>query len=173
MTWLNYITETSWNKHRGTRHNIYKWIHSKVTNTSTLGRYSFDTIFSTGLLLYINWIISSYAYSSLLSLQFIFIFRSGSSLDLDHHGTSSPDLDHHSIWIIIGHHHWIWIITGSGSSLLDHHHWIWIITGSGSSLGLEHLCWIIITGAISWFFSSQEVLQSHPLFMLVVGLPFM
>ena len=56
------------------------------------------------------------------------------------------DLDHHWIWIII---------TGSGSSLdMDHHHWIWIITD-----------------AISWFFSSQEVLQSQPFFMLVVGLP--
>ena len=36
MTWLNYIIDTSWNKHRGTIHKIYKWIHSEVTNTSTL-----------------------------------------------------------------------------------------------------------------------------------------
>ena len=36
MTWLKYITDTSWNKHRGTRHNIYKWIHSEVTNISTI-----------------------------------------------------------------------------------------------------------------------------------------
>ena len=35
MTWLNYITDTSQNKHRGTIHKIYKWIHSEVTNTST------------------------------------------------------------------------------------------------------------------------------------------
>ena len=33
MTSLSYITDTSWNKHRGT---IYKWIHFEVTNTSTL-----------------------------------------------------------------------------------------------------------------------------------------
>ena len=77
-------------------------------------------------------------------LQVIFVFKSSSSLDLDHH----------SIWIIIGHRHWIWIITGSRSSLLDHHYWI-------------------ITRAISLFFSAQEVLQSQPFFMLVVGLPIM
>ena len=35
MTWLNYITDTSWNKHCSTIHTIYKWIHSEVTNTST------------------------------------------------------------------------------------------------------------------------------------------
>ena len=34
-TWLNYITETSQNKHRGTRHKIHRWIHSEVTNTLT------------------------------------------------------------------------------------------------------------------------------------------
>ena len=36
MTWLNYITDTSQNKHRGTIHEIYKWVHSEVTNTSTI-----------------------------------------------------------------------------------------------------------------------------------------
>ena len=126
--------------------------------------------------------VSSGSSSSPHHLQVIFIIRSGSSLDLDHHWTSSLDLDHH---------HWIWIIiTGSRSSLdLDH---IWsiisgsgssldIITGSGSSLDiitgfgsslLDHHHWII-TGAISLFFSSLEVLQSHPFFILVVGLAFM
>ena len=34
-TWLNYIIDTSWNKHRVTIHKIHRWIHSKVTNTST------------------------------------------------------------------------------------------------------------------------------------------
>ena len=34
-TWLNYIIDTSWKKHRGTIHKIYKWIHSEVTITST------------------------------------------------------------------------------------------------------------------------------------------
>ena len=34
MTWLNYIIDTSRNKHRGTRHKIHRWIHSEVTNTS-------------------------------------------------------------------------------------------------------------------------------------------
>ena len=53
---------------------------------------------------------------------------------------------------------------------LDHRHWIWIITRSGSSLDLDHHCWIIIMSSISWFFSSQEVLQSQPFFLLVVSL---
>ena len=35
MAWLNYIIDTSWNKHQGTIQKIYKWIHSEVTNTST------------------------------------------------------------------------------------------------------------------------------------------
>ena len=35
MRWLNYITNTSRNKHRGTIHRKYKWIHSEVTITST------------------------------------------------------------------------------------------------------------------------------------------
>ena len=35
MTWHNYITITSQNKHWGTIHKIYKWIHSEVTITST------------------------------------------------------------------------------------------------------------------------------------------
>ena len=151
------------------------WSYKYINTPSELGRYSFDTIFSTGLLLYINWIISSSASSSILSLQVIFVFKLYSSLDLDHH----------SIWIFMGHHHWIWIITRSRSSLdldhhwsslleldhhsiwiiIDRHHWIWIITRSGSSLGIitgsrssldldldHHSIWII-TGAISWFFS--------------------
>ena len=53
-----------------------------------------------------------------------------------------------------------------GSSLLDHHHWI-IKAGSSSSslLPLSRT-----NGAISQFYSSQEVLQSQSFFMLVVGL---
>ena len=35
MTWLNYFIDTYHNKNRGTIHNIYKWIHSEVTITST------------------------------------------------------------------------------------------------------------------------------------------
>ena len=35
MTWLNYITDTSRNKHQGLIHEIHKWIHSEVTYTST------------------------------------------------------------------------------------------------------------------------------------------
>ena len=76
-------------------------------------------------------------------LQVIFVFKSSSSLDLDHH----------SIRIITGHHHWIWIITGSGSSLdLDHHwassldldhHSIQIITAGSSSLD-HHGCYLMI-----------------------------
>ena len=62
----------------------------------------------------------------------------------------------------------IFIFKSSSSLDLDHH---WnIITGYGSSLDIYHHCWIIITGAISWFFSSQEFIQSQPFFMLVVGL---
>ena len=34
-TWLNYIIDTSWNKHWVTIHKIHRWIHSEVTNTST------------------------------------------------------------------------------------------------------------------------------------------
>ena len=111
-------------------------------------------IFSTGLLLCINWnifIFKSSSSSSHLYLQFIFI-GSGSSLDLDHHGTSPLDLDHLSIWINITgldlDHHSIWIITTGSSSLdLDHHsiqiiasyhHWISIVTRFGSSLVLSH-----------------------------------
>ena len=52
-------------------------------------------------------------------------------------------------------------ITGSS---LDHHQ-VWIITGSSSSL----LPLSRTNGAISQFYSSQEVLQSQPFFMLVVG----
>ena len=36
MAWLKYITDTSRNKHRVTIHKKYKWIHSKVTITSTV-----------------------------------------------------------------------------------------------------------------------------------------
>ena len=39
MTWLNYIINTFWNKHQGIIHKIYKWMHSKVTNTSTWSKY--------------------------------------------------------------------------------------------------------------------------------------
>ena len=89
------------------------------------------------------WIISSYVSSSRLHLQVIFIFGSGSSLDLDHH---------HQIWIITGHDHWIWIITQSRSSLdintrsmtsldLDHHRcylMILLVTGSSTEPTLFH-----------------------------------
>ena len=80
-----------------------------------------------------------------IHIQFIFIFKSSSSLDLDHHliqiiitrSRSSLDLDH------LGD-----IIIGFGSSLdLDHHCQI-IITGSRSSLDLDHH-WVNIIGAIS------------------------
>ena len=67
--------------------------------------------------------------SSSLDLDHLSIWSiitgSGSSLDIDHHGTSSLDLDHLSIWIII---------TGLD---LDHYCWI-IITGFGSTLVLSH-----------------------------------
>ena len=97
-----------------------------------------------------------------LCLQVIFIFGSGSSLDLDHHRTSSLDLDHHhqtgsgsSLDLDLDLDHLsIWIITTrSGSSLdldhhrlssldLDHYYWIWIITGC------HHWIWIV-TSVIS------------------------
>ena len=78
-------------------------------------------IFSTGLLLCINWII--------------FVFKSSSYSSHRH----PSNLDHLSIQIIMEHHHWIWIISRSGSTSLD---WIYIITRSRSSLG-------IITGSLS------------------------
>ena len=118
--------------------------------------YSFDTIFSTGLLFCIKWIILSYSSSSLLHLHAIFFSGSGSSLNLDHHH-----------WIILNHHHWIWIITQSGSSSLD---WIWIITWSrsssldhtqSSSLDLDHhSIWIIIAGLD---------LDHHSIWIIIVG----
>ena len=107
-------------------------------------------IFSTGLLLCINWNIfvfkSSGSGSSLdldrhrigsgssLDLDHHHWTGSGSSLDLDHHGTSPQDLDHHSIWIII---------TGSRSSLdLDQYHgcylMILLITGISIEPALFH-----------------------------------
>ena len=92
------------------RHNFHHW-------SSSL--YQLDHL--------IICIFKSSSYSSHLHLQVFFIFKSSSSLDLDHL----------SIWIIMEHHHWIWIIT-------EHHHWIWInITG----LDLDHhSIWINITG---------------------------
>ena len=122
------------------KYNIYKWIHSKFTNTSTLPLNEEGIILaqfiSTSLLL---WIVTG----------------------------SSSKLDHHQSWIItrpsskLDHH---WIIIKIGSSL-DHHQ-SWIITGSSSSFIL--LSWS--NGAISQFFSSHEVLQIQPFFMMVVGL---
>ena len=74
------------------------------------------------------------------------VIKSVSSLYLDHH----------------------WIIIESRSSLdLEHH---WIIIKSRSSLDLNSQCWIITRSSslvLSQFYSSQEVLQSHPFFMLV------
>ena len=55
--------------------------------------------------------VSSGSSSSPCHIQFIFIFKSSSSLDLDHHS--------------------FWIITRASSLDLDHHCWI-IITGSSS-----------------------------------------
>ena len=130
MTWLNYIRDTSWNKHRGTIHKIYKWIHSEVTNTSTLP-LNLEGILSTQFLVMVFFSVSagsshhlhlnSSDSSSHLHLQIIFIFKS----------SSSSNLDHLLIWIIMGHHYWIWIITRSGSSL-------GIITWSGSTQVLSH-----------------------------------
>ena len=112
--WLKYIIETSRNKHRVTIH-IEEYIlklhihqHSLLTR-KVFFRHDFQ-----------HWSSSLYQLDH-LCIQVIFVFKSSSSLDLDHL----------SIWIIMGHHHWIWIITGSRSS--------WgIITGYGSSLDLDH-----------------------------------
>ena len=192
MTWHEFIIiETSRNKHRGMTWLKYITIHTginiglqKIRNTSeyipklqlhqhslltrkvftwhNLSALVFFSVSAGSSHLQVIFVFKSSSYWIHLHLQVIFIIGSGSSLNLDHHGTSSLDLDHHSIWIITGYHHWIWIITRSGStsldwiwiiprsrsSLLDHHHWIWIITrsrsslaiitGSGSSLVLSH-----------------------------------
>ena len=118
--------------------------------------------------------VSSGSSSSHICLQEIFIFNSSSSSDLDHHSIWITTRHYHWIWIITRHHHYIWIITRSGSSpdiITGSGSSLDIITRSGSSLDLDpHSIWISTTGAISWFFSSQEVLQSQPFFMLVVGL---
>ena len=108
-----------------------------------------------------------YVSSSHIHIQFIFIWI----WIITRSGSSSLNLDHHWIWIII---------TGSGSSSLDYHQ-RWMITGSTSKLD-HHQSWIITgssssllplsrtNGAISQFYSSQEVLQRQPFFMMVVGL---
>ena len=102
-------------------------------------------------------VVSSGSSSSYLCLQVIFIFKSSSSSDLDHHWTSPLDLDHHWASSLDLDHYSILIITARSSSLdLDHH---WLL-----SLDLDHQgCYLMI-------FSSQEVLQSQPFFMLVIGL---
>ena len=112
-------------------------------------------IFNTGLLLCINWIISSSSSSSCLHLQVFFIFKSSSSSSLLHlqvtfvfksssKSSSSSSLLHHEIQIIM---------TARSSSL--YHHQIWIIIKSGSSSHLDHQVWIIIIGAISeWCYIS-------------------
>ena len=139
MTWLNYITDTSQNKHRGTIHKKSSEYISKLQlhQHSLLTRKAFSRHNLTAQVFFFVSYGSSSSYHH-LHLQVIFhhwiwiITRSGSS---------SLDLDHHSIWNIITgsgsslnlyHHHWICIITWSGPSLLDHHHWIWIITGLSS-----------------------------------------
>ena len=172
--------------------------YNYINTPSYLGRYSLDTIYqhkSSSLdhhrvLVIFIFIFNSYSSISGSSLD---LDRSHWIQIITGSRSSSLDLDNLLIWIITGYHHQIWIITaGSRSSLnMDHHCWIWIITRSGSSLlDLDHhsiwisqihhnQIWIItrygsplviIICAISLFFSSQEVLQIHPFFMLVVGL---
>ena len=153
-------------------------IHSEVTYTSTLPLNQ-EGIISTQFSSQVFFSVSSGSSSSPHHLQVFFIFNS-SSYSIHLHlqvifivKSSSSSLDHHLIWSITGSssildHYLIQIITRSSSSM--DHHLIWIITGSSSSslLPLSQS-----NGAISSFFSSQEVLQSHPFFMLVVGLAFM
>ena len=142
--------------------------HSLLTR-----KYSFDTIFNTGILLCIDWIISSYSSSSLLSLQVFFVFESSSSSSLQviffFKSSSSRDLHHHDYSLITAGSsldldcHQFWIIITFGSSLDLDCHQVWIIITSGSSLDLDrHQVWIIITCylrmVLSRFFSSQEVL---------------
>ena len=149
MTWLKYITihprikiELQYIR------NTYEYIPKlQLHQHSLLTRkvFSWHNL-STQVFFYVSFGSSSIPHH--LHIQVISIFKSYSSSSHLH-----LDLDHHLIWIII---------TGCRSSLdLNHHCWI-IITRSGSSLDLDHHCWIIITGAISWFFSSQEFLQSQP-----------
>ena len=151
MTWLNYITDTSQNKHQGTIHKIYKWIHSEVTNTLTL-LFTRKVFSRHNLSAQVFFSISYGSSSSHIHLQVIFIIKS-SSLSCHLHQVwiiigSGSSQDHHQVWIItwyrasLDHH---WIIIKSGSSLdLDRH---LIIIKSGSSLDLNGHCWII-TGAI-------------------------
>ena len=115
--------------------------------------------------------------SSLLDHHLIWIIIKYGSSHLDHliwiiESGSSSQLDRHLIWIVIKSgsthlDHLIWIIIKSGSSSQLDHHLIWIIIKSGSSSHMDHhLIWMIITFylimVLSRFFSSQEVLQSHP-----------
>ena len=68
-------------------------------------------------------------------------------------------------WKVFSRHNSSSQVFVTESSSPDHHQ-SWIITGSSSSL----LPLSRSNGAISQFYSPQEVLQSHPFFMLVVGL---
>ena len=154
MTWLKYITDTS----RNSRVQYIRYMDEYIPKLQ-IHQHSLLTrkVFSRpNLSVQVFFSVSSRSSSSSHHLQVIFIFRSS---------LSSIHLHLQFIFIFKSSS------SGYGSSLdLDHPHWIWIIiTGSRSSLDLDHHWWIIMD-VISWFFSSQEVLQSQPFFMLVVGL---
>ena len=138
-TWLNYIIDTSQNKHRVTRHNIHRWIHLEVTNTSTSLASGNPNLHSR------YWLVSTSFPSSLQVIFLFFITGSTSSWLLAHHcwiitrSASSSSLDH-----------LIWITWSGSSSSLDHLIWI---TWSGSSSSLDHLIWI------TW--SRSSILDHH------------
>ena len=153
MSWLNYITDTSRNKHQVQylkytseyilklqihqhslltrkvffRHNFQHW-------SSCLYQLDYLIIYISGLLeSSIHLFFKSSSSSSHLRLQVFFIFKSSSSSSLlplqvffITGSGSSLDLDHHC-----------WIIITVSSSNMDHN-LIYIITKSGSSSHLDH-----------------------------------
>ena len=51
MTWFKYITDTSRNKHRGTIHKIYGWIHSEVKKYINTSQWQ-DLIYHESIISY-------------------------------------------------------------------------------------------------------------------------
>ena len=133
MTWLNYIIDTSWNKHwvQYIKYTSEYILNLQIHQHSLLTRKVFSR---QNLSAQVFCSISSGSSSSLhhIHLQFISIFKSPSSSS------------HLYLQVTF-----IFKSSSPGSvSLLDiDHPSISIISGFGSSLDLDHLCWIIITGS--------------------------
>ena len=74
MKLLNYIINTSRNKHPGTIHKLYKWIHSEVTISSTLFPW-IGVWFFVGWSHYETWLRGSYPHLILCFVEVIVLLR--------------------------------------------------------------------------------------------------